>query len=387
MAAAALLIFTIAFLKDGASGIQVDVSPRDPTVRVGQNFTFMCRVAKPLMYCRIEIPGSTIGLNMNEKVPKTSDYWYAGEGIGYGQCGITISRMTDKQNGRFKCSLGFSDEQKESEGATIVTVARPPQNRPELTITPEVDPRFGTYSEGTTIKAMCTVTDARPAANLLWFMGDDQIMDGVGRPEIVESPTDLFTVHQNLTRRLTWRDNRKVLKCVATHIALDGEMKPTVIQISVRFAPRPIDGTVEQFGFIVGEEGVISVQIHANPKPKLTWVIDRDSFPEGSMDITQRFEATSARDMGNGTWEAQLRIMRVTAEDVDKNYVLRARNDVGEQQYTVRISTSAEPQGSLELGTGPIIGIVVAILVLLIIIFMVIFARATGRWCFSGFCV
>jgi hypothetical protein len=64
--------------------------------------------------------------------------------------------------------------------------------------------------------------------------GDDQITDGVGRPEIVESPTDLFTVHQNLSRRLTWRDNRKDLKCVATHIALDGEMKPTVIQISVR---------------------------------------------------------------------------------------------------------------------------------------------------------
>jgi hypothetical protein len=62
-------------------------------------------------------------------------------------------------------------------------------------------------------------------------------------------------------------------------------------------APRPIDGTVEQFGFIVGEEGVISVQIHANPKPRLTWTIDQDSFPEGSMDLTQRFEATSARDM------------------------------------------------------------------------------------------
>jgi hypothetical protein len=40
--------------------------------------------------------------------------------------------------------------------------------------------------------------------------------------------------------------------------------------------------------------------------------------------------------------------------------------------------------GSLELGTGPIIGIVVAILFVLIIIFMLIFARATGRWCFSG---
>jgi hypothetical protein len=51
-------------------------------------------------------------------------------------------------------------------------ITGPPQNRPELTITPEVDPRFGTYSEGTSIKAMCTVTDARPAANLLWFMGE-----------------------------------------------------------------------------------------------------------------------------------------------------------------------------------------------------------------------
>jgi hypothetical protein len=37
--------------------------------------------------------------------------------------------------------------------------------------------------------------------------------------------------------------------------------------------------------------------------------------------------------------------MRVTAEDVDRKYLLRARNDVGEQQYVVRISTSAEPQG------------------------------------------
>jgi hypothetical protein len=34
--------------------------------------------------------------------------------------------------------------------------------------------------------------------------------------------------------------------------------------------------------------------------------------------------------------------------------------------------------------TGHIIGIAVAVLVLLIVIFMLVFARATGRWCFSG---
>jgi hypothetical protein len=38
--------------------------------------------------------------------------------------------------------------------------------------------------------------------------------------------------------------------------------------------------------------------------------------------------------------------MRVTAEDVDRRYVLKAQNEVGEEQYTVMISTSTEPQGT-----------------------------------------
>jgi hypothetical protein len=62
-------------------------------------------------------------------------------------------------------------------------------------------------------------------------------------------------------------------------------------------APRPITGTIEQFGFIVGEEGIISVQIHANPKPQLTWTVDYESIPEGSIDTTQRFQANPVRTM------------------------------------------------------------------------------------------
>jgi hypothetical protein len=39
-------------------------------------------------------------------------------------------------------------------------------------VTPDVEPGFGVYNEDTSIKAMCTVRDARPAANLSWFMGE-----------------------------------------------------------------------------------------------------------------------------------------------------------------------------------------------------------------------
>jgi len=38
--------------------------------------------------------------------------------------------------------------------------------------------------------------------------------------------------------------------------------------------------------------------------------------------------------------------MRVTVEDVERRYELTARNEVGAERYTVRISTSTEPQGT-----------------------------------------
>lgn len=62
-------------------------------------------------------------------------------------------------------------------------------------------------------------------------------------------------------------------------------------------APRPIPGPIEQFGFIVGEEGVIIVQIHANPKPSVTWTVDHMGIVEDSVDSTQRFQANRVQDM------------------------------------------------------------------------------------------
>jgi hypothetical protein len=60
---------------------------------------------------------------MNVNTPKYSNYWYAGDGIKAGQCGITIARIDDKQNGQFKCSLAAQNELRESDGVTNVTVA------------------------------------------------------------------------------------------------------------------------------------------------------------------------------------------------------------------------------------------------------------------------
>jgi hypothetical protein len=108
---------------DGASGINVDVSPRNPIVRVGQNFTFMCRVGKQITYCGMKVPGYDSRLIMSENAQRNNKFWYTGDGFRAGQCGITISQMDDKQNGQFKCSLAVQNEQTESDGITNVTVA------------------------------------------------------------------------------------------------------------------------------------------------------------------------------------------------------------------------------------------------------------------------
>jgi len=47
-----------------------------------------------------------------------------------------------------------------------------PAYDPVLVVTPDPDPRSQAYSEGTTIRAVCSVKDARPAANILWFIGE-----------------------------------------------------------------------------------------------------------------------------------------------------------------------------------------------------------------------
>lgn len=45
----------------------VEVTPKEVTALPRQNVSFLCRVAVPLQYCRIEIPGVAI-LNLRNNV-------------------------------------------------------------------------------------------------------------------------------------------------------------------------------------------------------------------------------------------------------------------------------------------------------------------------------
>lgn len=102
---------------------------------------------------------------------------------------------------------------------------------------------------------------------------------------------------------------------------------------------------LHKFGYIVGQPGLITVVLEANPRPIIEWEIGSEKLRENQNDQTGRLEAEEVKDMGSGRFDVSLRIAAIKKEDTERTYTLRAYNDMGSYDYTVIISTSPEPEG------------------------------------------
>ncbi|XP_044261126.1 fasciclin-3 isoform X1 [Tribolium madens] len=362
-----------------AQGAQVEVEPREVLVLPGSNVTVMCRVGVPLQYCRVEIPGMQ-PLNLNSKL-SNNDVAYYGAGLPAGQCGFRINQVTERNNGMIKCTLGIETEPMESIGMVQLIVAKAPR-LPELDLSRGTD-SVNIYKINDVLQASCIVKDGRPVANISWYLDNEPLYSNdLSMPTVIDlAKENLQSKVQNLTRVLQASDNGKHLRCVAFHPAYPDGRAETARQLDVKFAPLP-QGEIDKFGYIIGEAGLITVVVEANPKPIIEWDIGGERIRERENDHTGRLEAEPIKDMGNGRYDVSLRIAAINKHDTEKTYYLRTYNDMGSTDYTIKISTSPEPEG-LELGIGGIIGIIVAILVILLVVFLLVFAKVTGRWCFS----
>lgn len=96
----------------------------------------------------------------------------------------------------------------------------PPQ-RPEIKL--QSDARRGSFEIDQDFQATCISRDGRPPAQLQWFLDNDQILDGISAPRVVDSLTSnnttLYSVAVTLNRRLKATDDRKFLICRSVHPA------------------------------------------------------------------------------------------------------------------------------------------------------------------------
>lgn len=144
--------------------------------------------------------------------------------------------------------------------------------------------------------------------------------------------------------------------------------------------PQPLQEN-RVYGLPLGQTALINVTLTANPRPHIEWSIDGIVIPQGSQNA--RYESYQPVDLGNGTYNVTLAVAGLTVDDTAKTYYLKASNEFGIQDYSVTISSSPHVDAT-GIDIGSIIGIIVGIAILLVIISVIVFARATGKWCFSG---
>ncbi|XP_046419862.1 fasciclin-3 isoform X7 [Neodiprion fabricii] len=334
------LAYLCASIQADTQNINVSINPSgETTVRTGQNLTILCSVGVPLKTCRVEVPQERSVILEPNQPSEDGIGWY-GSSLDAGQCGVFIAQIKEKHDGIFKCSLTPKNARYESYNTLRIIVAKPPV-MPELMVFPGRRGERQNYEKGETLKVSCRVKAGRPVANVSIFFGDEQI--GLEERPIVYNYNNDSYVIQNATRVLSWTDNGKVLRCDATHLALDRPLSAKQ-QISVLYAPQP-QPTIERFGFVIGQPGTVNVTVQANPRPQFMWRIDDDKVDEGQFDESNRIRSSRAVELGKGYWEITLNIDSVQKSDTEKKYVLLVNNELGSTEYQIVLSTSTEPAG------------------------------------------
>ncbi|XP_041970196.1 fasciclin-3 isoform X3 [Aricia agestis] len=364
------------FLLAVVKGQVVDITPREAVRRVGDELIVQCKVPYPIDSCRM-----TVGPNSYRLLPTNQDeeVVYSGNGLQFGECGGLIKHVREEWNGNISCVVPPQSGSIELTATMQLTVARPPLQ--PLLIT---DTHQSSFKEGDYFMAQCVVPSGRPAAKVTWYLDDEPLLEGIHQAVIRPEPgSDLKTISQNLSRTLSADDNGKRLICRAEHEALDGP-KDVARQLVVEYPPKRMEaGQITIFGLKIGEEGRLNVTVRANPAPTASWTVgDLVVSPRPAADDAA-VVALEPEHLGGGYYNVTLILQRVAKEDVDRTYYLRVSNELGQEEFAVRLSTMDEPAG-VELGSGAIAGIVVAVLILLIAVSLIVFAKATDRWCFGG---
>ncbi|XP_037977482.2 fasciclin-3 isoform X6 [Plutella xylostella] len=357
------------------SGQNVDITPREAVRRVGDEVTVLCKVAYPIDSCRM-----TVGKVSYRLLPSVQegDVVYSGQGLEQGECGAHIRNVREEWNGLVECVLPPSTGSIEIVGKMALVVARAPS--PPLLLAPPQP----VFKEGDVLQAQCVVAGGRPAAKITWMLDDIQVVDGLHQPIITSEPgSDLKTISQNITRHLLADDGNRRLVCKAEHEAMD-QPRFAQRQLQVIYPPKRTEpGPITIFGLKLGAEGRLNVTIRANPPPYVEWTVGDQRLTPLRVSEDGTITALEPEALGNGYYNCTLLLAHIAKEDVERTYYLKVTNDLGAEEFAVRLSTMDEPAG-VELGTGAIVGIVIAVLVLLVAVFLIVFAKATDRWCFGA---
>lgn len=243
--------------------------------------------------------------------------------------------MKKDHEGDAICRLDLGDGSDDVIGTIPIEIARPP-NQPILFI--QNDRKL---EAGQVMDAECEYRDGQPHAQVSWFLGGERIIPK--NPEFFNNET--AKVISVVSHRLTVDDNLKSLVCRLEHPAFQNGFTNTSYQLNVNFQPMALSrDELYISGLEIGRTVDIVLRLRANPKPRLQWTIEGNSYDEGKQ--TNKYQVYSAELDEEGRWIAKLTVIDLSLEDTLRTYMLRASNEFGTNDYSVRIGGSAELDGN-----------------------------------------
>ncbi|XP_068225292.1 fasciclin-3-like isoform X3 [Palaemon carinicauda] len=323
------------------------------------------------------------------------------------QCGLVINSVDIEHHGMWTCKVYVRGNSLVAKKKVVVTIK---PTTPVLEIEQNGGILEVSNSEETEVK--CSVAGARPAADIRWYLADQDITVFAAADQTPNGEEDMHKTVSTLTRTFEPSENGRRLTCTVMHQTLPVPDN-TSIPISVIF--KPIEKPLSTYYQIVpGSDYEVRLNFSANPPPTRTEWRHGDSFQNMAASIPASHDRyiTEVEELGDGHYTAKLRIPGFTDEDANQRYVLLVENRIGETQYQVKLSMDEAPlDGDSEnrehdnlpptefslsegivfgdetqsnaLSGGAVAGIIIVILIVVVAVVAAGYARYRQMFCFA----
>ncbi|XP_041030246.1 cell adhesion molecule 1-like isoform X1 [Carcharodon carcharias] len=219
---------------------------------------------------------------------------------------VSLSNVSLVDEGRYVCQL-YTDPPQEA--FATITVLVPPE-------TPTIDANKDIVSEGEEVEFTCSTTGSKPAAEIKWLKGDQEMQESTGNVEEDPREEKLFNVTSKLVLKVSRLDDGLPVTCQVEHPAVKDlqTMKDLQAQryLDVQYKPQ-VQITLSYPQGLTREGDTLELVCTANgkPQPKLSWQRLDEEIPDRAI-LTENLVLESLNKTDNGT------------------YRCRAFNDVGE---------------------------------------------------------
>jgi hypothetical protein len=288
-------------------------------VDVGEATNLSCSFDAEISMCNFAIPSFKGELKLNPKWKKgENNYFYYGDGLDKGQCGITLDKVTTQMSGNVTCRLDMNDGEPDAFGTITLIVFDPTVNR--IMTTSEAT------KAGETFTAACPLVK-KNKTDLFWFLNNNEINHAEG---VLLEVTDF---ESKVSFALQPGQDGSRLYCRAYHPKFAQTFEDIETILQVKFAPQSLE-TPNDFLLKAGEDGRVNAKFTANPKPDILWFFN--GTPLNKSEETKFLISELAAAEGKNSWEASI-VLKETVVDAANKLELKVKNEIGEETYDIYV--------------------------------------------------